>query len=54
MERVSLDRSLDLYRSVAGAGSDPGPGMIEELGKGWIEEEALAISLFTTIRGESG
>jgi ADP-ribosylglycohydrolase len=45
----AVERAVELARSSAPSV----PGTVEQLGQGWVAEEALALSLFCALRAES-
>ncbi len=45
----ALNRSLNLYESASKNETDEDPKLIEKLGGGWIAEEALSISIFSSL-----
>ena len=49
----AVKRSLNLYEKVVKKETSPGPEMIEKLGGGWIAEEALSISILSSLLYEN-
>lgn len=45
----AVKKSLDLYKRMVTQETSPSPEMIEELGGGWIAEEALSISILSSL-----
>ena len=49
----AVEAALDLYNSVIDQRLTPTPDLIEQLGEGWVAEEALAMSVFAALLYEN-
>ena len=46
---ATVDKSLKLYEGIRSDKNIPLEGLIQQLGKGWIAEEALSISILASL-----